>query len=213
MKGYFYSSELRVDRQGPKAWEARCYAIRDSHSVLVADGYGRTEDEAVEDAHAWMVAVGRMAPDFLEMNPEYHRAPLLGKKARGLLIACVAFAALGCASLASNMKLEEVPPVPQASQVDVPQQNLEDIRAHMKVLSNPGDEELARQFTVLRLLKDPCGVPKALVFQKRMGAEWSGAQVVHEYLEAFSGEEQFKAVQSYPMVGVPEDYLFSLMDQ
>lgn len=213
MKGYFYSSELRVDRQGPKAWEARCYAIRDSHSVLVADGYGRTEDEAVEDAHAWMVAVGRMAPDFLEMNPEYHRAPLLGKKARGLLIACVAFAALGCASLASNMKLEEIPPVPPVSQVDVPQQNLQQIRESMKVLSNPGDEELARQFTVLRLLRDPCGIPKAMVAYAQHREEWAAGHAVYDYLEEFKEDEKYKAVKDHPMVGVSEDFLFSLMDQ
>ena len=210
-----YPSELRFEQQGPKAWSATCWAIRDSHSICVGEGYGKTELEAQEDAINWMVKVGQMAPAFWELEPEYHQAPLLGRKFPAILVACVAFMSISCAVAARDLTAPEIPPAPTAqavAEVDVPQQSLNQIRESMKVLSNPGDEELARQFTVLRLLKDPCGIPKAFVFAQRLKGDWDGENAIRDYLSAFSEEDKYQAVQRYPMVGVSVDYLFSLMD-
>lgn len=215
MRDWVYESELRVNQQGPGAFSVECYAIRQSESVLVGEGFGCTEDEALEDAVEWMNTVGRLAPRFYSVEPEYHQAPLLGRKFGVLMVASVFCFAVGCAAIA-NYGAPTIPPAPEApavAEVDVPQQSLDQIRESMKVLSNPGDEELARQFTVLRLLKDPCGIPKAMVAYAQHKDEWAAGHAVYDYLEAFSEEDKYKAVQNHPMVGVSEDYLFSLMEQ
>lgn len=202
-----YPSEVRVKQRGPKAYEAECYAIRDSYSVLVAEGAGRSEDEAIEDCVAWMTWVGHQAENYWQIEAEYHQAPLLGRRYGVLLVACVCLLSLGCVTFQPQVRV--APAAPMA--LETPEASLEEIRESMKILSNPGNKELIRQFKVLQGLKDPCGVPKALFIRLTRDDVCPLRDAAQAYLDTFTGEEEYQAVKDYPMVGVSEDYLLSLI--